>query len=349
MAMKISFILPGGGRSGGVGCTVSSANGLRAKSHDVRLLVYSPQIKFRAKLSDSFRKIFYRQGLDWLEFFNGPVYRFQDIKDCSFKEGEIVIASGWLAAKKMQEIKNSDIIKVHYIRGIGLDTPEKMKDVWGENVPKIATGSYLIDYFKKNLNQEIEAIIPDGIDVDRYYPSVPSGQRVGIGTIYGISYHKDPKTVLSSLAELQKTLPDIPQYVFGAYKKPKVIPKEGYWRLPSLEKAREIYSRCLVWIMASCSEGFSVPILEAMACGCGIVATDCGGPSDIIRDGENGFLVEVGNVRQITDRVRQLVNDPGLRRKMIENSLITVKEFSWENSIDKLERFLQEVDGNCQL
>lgn len=107
--------------------------------------------------------------------------------------------------------------------------------------------------------------------------------------------------------------------------------------------AREIYSKSKVWIVASRSEGFSLPILEAMACGCAVVATDCGGPRDIINDGKNGFLVEVGNVEQIVNRVLLLLGDNSLRKAICWEAERTVTEFSWEKSVDKLEHVLRNL------
>ncbi len=135
----------------------------------------------------------------------------------------------------------------------------------------------------------------------------------------------------------------MPQRVFSAHRKPKNIPREIYHRLPSLEEAREIYSRSLVWFLGSYSEGFGVPVLEAMACGCAVVSTSCGGPQDIIKNGENGFLVKVGDVEQIVNRVKRLLDDGELRQRFVKNSKETLRKFSWESSIDKLEETLSNL------
>ncbi|GAG69004.1 unnamed protein product [marine sediment metagenome] len=80
-----------------------------------------------------------------------------------------------------------------------------------------------------------------------------------------------------------------------------------------------------------------------MACGCAVVATDCGGTRDIIVDGENGFFVEVGDVEQIVDRVKQLLDDVELRKKFVRKSRETVSKFSLDRSINKLERTLIDL------
>lgn len=297
----------------------------------------------RAQLRKLWLKTRYAYGNDWLDLFKGSLERFTDIERCIFENKEIVVASGWWAGEEMRRVNHIGIIKVHHIRGM-LKDADQMRAAWGENVPKIVIASYLGEVIKQICGQKVYAIIPNGIDIAEFYPSVPESQRNGVGTIFGKGYHKDPETVLGVLERLQTSCPEIPQRVFSANRKPNYIPREIFHRLPPLEKAREIYSRSLVWFLGSYSEGFGVPVLEAMACGCAVVSTSCGGPQDIINDGENGFLVKVGDVKQIVHSVQELVGDEELRRQFVENSKETLKKFSWERSINKLEETLSNLE-----
>jgi len=339
--MEITFILAGDSRSGGVKAPIQAASLLLERGHDVRLLVNQKQESIKASIRDFYLRIRYPHGSSWLHLFKGKIEKFVDLTQCKFEENEIVVAHGWWAKREFRRLKKTGIIKVHYIHGVA--SRDLVKDAWSENVHKIAVASYLEDAVKEICGQKVLAVVPNGIDATEYFPSVPENQRNGVGTIFGIGYHKDPQTVLGVLEELRRTRPEVPLRVFGACRRPKEIPRRIYHRLPSVEKTREIYSRSLVWFLGSCSEGFSSPILEAMACGCAVVATDCGGPRDIIADRENGFLVEVGNVRQIVDRIKLLLDDPGLRQQFVQKSRETVTKFSWDNSVDKLERVLSSL------
>jgi len=305
----------------------------------VRILVNSRPRSLRVGLRDIWWRIRYSKGSDWLYLSTVKTEPFNDIVKCQFEENEIVIASGWWAAKEMGRLNCSEIKKLYFVRSI----PEKIDDMraaWGQDVPKVAISSFLGEAIEKHCGQKIIAVIPNGIDANEYYPSISDDQRNGIGTIFGISYHKDPKTVLGILEKLRILCPETPHRVFGAAKRPRQIPSREYWRLPSLEDAKEIYSRSLVWFLGSRSEGFGVPILEAMACGSAVVATDCGGSRDIIRDGENGFLVEAGNVAQIVDKIKLLLDDLELRQRFVQQAKETVRHFSWDNSVNKLENVL---------
>jgi len=342
--MKIVFVLPGRGRSGGNRVTVIAASGLIERGHQVRLLVCEPKMFSRDKLRNEWLKIRYPGGVDdWLQLFMGSVESFRDITKCSFEKDELVVAVGMWSCREISRVKNSNIKKVHYIHGSSKWDINLMKATWSEDVPKLAVATHLEAEVKEICGQKVLAVIPNGIDISEYYPSVPESERDGIGTVFGCSIHKDPETILSVLRRLRQSLPQVPQRIFGACRRPKEIPRRIYHRLPSVEKAREIYSRGLVWFLGSYSEGFSVPVLEAMACGCAVVATDCGGPRDIIVDGENGFLVEVGDVKQIVDRIKLLLDDAELRRRFVQKSKETVSRFSWDNSVNKLEKVLYSI------
>jgi glycosyltransferase involved in cell wall biosynthesis len=71
-----------------------------------------------------------------------------------------------------------------------------------------------------------------------------------------------------------------------------------------------------VFVHAAVLEAAGNVILEALASGCPIVTTDCGGPAEYVVPGKTGFIVPVGDHRAIADRVGQLLSDDGLRARI---------------------------------
>jgi glycosyltransferase involved in cell wall biosynthesis len=69
-------------------------------------------------------------------------------------------------------------------------------------------------------------------------------------------------------------------------------------------------------VVASDQEPFGRTVVEAMATGLPVVATRCGGPEEIIVDGETGFLVPVGDARAMADAVLAVLKDPDLARRL---------------------------------
>jgi glycosyltransferase involved in cell wall biosynthesis len=75
-------------------------------------------------------------------------------------------------------------------------------------------------------------------------------------------------------------------------------------------------ARCDAFVLSSLSEGLANVLIEAMACGCPVISTDCpGGPREILQDGEFGILVKVGDAEAMASAMIQTVDSPPDREK----------------------------------
>jgi len=81
----------------------------------------------------------------------------------------------------------------------------------------------------------------------------------------------------------------------------------------------QIISRCLVLVHPSRCEGGPRTVIEGLAAGVPVVGSDVGLIPELIHQGENGFVVPGGNVRELEARIRELLADPELRRRMGAN------------------------------
>jgi glycosyltransferase involved in cell wall biosynthesis len=82
------------------------------------------------------------------------------------------------------------------------------------------------------------------------------------------------------------------------------------------EDVAPFYSAFDALILPSSNEGTPVSAIEALAAGRPVVATRVGGVPDVVRDGEDGFLVDAGDTDELADRLEQLARDPALRERM---------------------------------
>ncbi len=88
------------------------------------------------------------------------------------------------------------------------------------------------------------------------------------------------------------------------------------------------FANSSIFVLSSNFEGFSMVILEAMSCGLPVVSSDCKyGPSEIISDEVDGFLVPVGDEKKMSERINQLIEDTLLRKKMAEAALLKSQQF----------------------
>ncbi len=98
-----------------------------------------------------------------------------------------------------------------------------------------------------------------------------------------------------------------------------------------------------VFVLPSLHEGFGIVFLEAMYCGLPIITTNYGGQRDFIIDTENGFLVPVGNVDALADKIRFLLTNEKVRHKISKNNKRHIKDFYISNMANKYEEIFKRT------
>ncbi|MBR3078930.1 MAG: glycosyltransferase family 4 protein [Prevotella sp.] len=92
------------------------------------------------------------------------------------------------------------------------------------------------------------------------------------------------------------------------------------------------YLKSSIYVCSSRFEGFGMVIVEAMACGLAVVSFDCPwGPSSIIADGEDGILVENGNIDKMAEALAALMDNPEKQRMLSNHAVRNVQRFQMDN------------------
>ena len=110
------------------------------------------------------------------------------------------------------------------------------------------------------------------------------------------------------------------------------------------EDVAPYYAAFDAMILPSGNEGTPVSAIESLAAGRPVVATRVGGVPDVVRDGEDGFLVDAGAVDQLADALERLASDESLRRRMGEAGRERVPaRYSVERLIDDVDRLYRAL------
>jgi glycosyltransferase involved in cell wall biosynthesis len=91
-----------------------------------------------------------------------------------------------------------------------------------------------------------------------------------------------------------------------------------------------IYDEHGIFLFPSFFEGFGKTFLEAMSRGLVVVASNNGGMRDVIKDGQNGFLVETGDWRQMADLAIQVIENPELALRVSSEGRRTSLSYTWQ-------------------
>lgn len=104
----------------------------------------------------------------------------------------------------------------------------------------------------------------------------------------------------------------------------------------------EQYQKAAMFVMTSEMEGLPMVMLEAKSWGLPIVSFDImTGPSDIVRDGVNGYLVKSYDVGEMAERIKTLIDDSQLRQNFSEHSQMDMEKYEFGNILDQWRKLLQ--------
>jgi glycosyltransferase involved in cell wall biosynthesis len=342
--LSITFLLPSDWSSGGVRVTVQMGNHLFRRGHNVAIAYRTHPFFSRGKLRSSARAVKFLccgiRATRWLQFFEGPTKPFVRLEEIDFAEKEIVIATGEDTIGDLERLERN-VVKVRYCHGFVQRTPEQMRAAWGGSMSTIAVSPRLVPALERFCRSEVAGVVPNGISAGDYY--VENRNRDGIGLIFSQHPIKGPEVAVALVKALHKQFPEIPLYAFGTSRRWKSLAPCAYTRFASVDQAREIYNRCKIWLVTSRDEGFCLPILEAMACGCAVISSRHTNAAELIQDGQNGFTVPYGEVSEYLNLVSKLLADERGRERLVGEGFKTVKRFTWDNSARLMEKALRSL------
>jgi L-malate glycosyltransferase len=98
----------------------------------------------------------------------------------------------------------------------------------------------------------------------------------------------------------------------------------------------DLYRKASVFVSASRYESFSLPPLEAMACGTPVVAVENVGVKEYAKDGYNCLMTKSGDIEGLAERIIQLLDNQELYNRLVQNGYETAKKFQWEQTLKRL-------------
>ncbi len=164
--------------------------------------------------------------------------------------------------------------------------------------------------------------------------------------------YKGQDLLLTAFAGLHESFPDIGLVFVGDGKDRELLQKQAErlgvdnnilfagWR----ENVASFMARAEVFVLPSRYEGWPIALMEAMACGCPVIASDCStGPGEILAGGDFGRLIPVENVEALVSALSELLTDPGLRNRMSHLSQRRAREFDVSISAPSYADYLKEI------
>jgi glycosyltransferase involved in cell wall biosynthesis len=210
------------------------------------------------------------------------------------------------------------------------------------------------------------AVVANGIDGGAFRPGRDPSFRdelgVGcddilVGAVGNVRPSKDYFTFLGAAAALVRRSPRYRFVVAGDVRSPLLPDLLALRSDLGLDDkvvfsgfqtdAARIFRALDVYALSSRAEGFSLTTVQAMACGIPVVATRCGGPEEILRDGVTGHLVPTGNPGALADGIHEVAQNPERSRALAAAARgDAVRRFSVRAMISGYEGVYREALGD---
>jgi glycosyltransferase involved in cell wall biosynthesis len=142
---------------------------------------------------------------------------------------------------------------------------------------------------------------------------------------------KDPDTAIKSMHKIRSLDENIEISAYGTLD-PNLVPNfVKYHYKPTNYDICRLLNSSSIFILTSTVEGMPLPPLEAMACGCAVISTECIGIREYIKSGTNGLLIPVGEPGEIANEVISLIQSIETRVILAKNGEITAREYNYKS------------------
>lgn len=199
-------------------------------------------------------------------------------------------------------------------------------------------------------------IIHSGVDIDRYLETQVNIEKkkrsIGlnpkslvVGTVGWLLPIKGPMHLLNAMIKIWQSISDVQLVYVGKGDMERALKQQAMkmgvsdkvkflgWR----DDVHEIIPVFDLFALPSLNEGMGRVLVEAMAAGKAVVASNVGGIPDLVHHGQNGFLVEPGDVNGLSAAIEKLLADENLRREMGKRGQAMAYNFSEGKMIKKID------------
>jgi glycosyltransferase involved in cell wall biosynthesis len=262
-------------------------------------------------------------------------------------EADVVFATAWQTSAYVNDYPSEKGVKFYLVMDFApwLGDKRDLERTWRLPLKKVAISSWLGELLAQAGVGKSEAkVIPIAVDHDRFRVTDEALERPKrIITLYDPQRaYKRSEWALRVLLKCKDAVPNLEASLFGPLRKrPKALPSwMTYHGRVSESKLVRLYNAASVYLCTSAAEGFALPPAEAMACGCAVATTDCGGNRDYARDEETALVSDPDDFASLVGNTLRLLSDEELSRRIALAGRERIMEFTWEKSVQMLLQFM---------
>ncbi|WP_277970644.1 glycosyltransferase family 4 protein [Sphingomonas echinoides] len=353
--MNITFVCPELSPAGGVRVIAIFAKNLKKRGHSVSI-VHWP--KGRRSLPSIVKTLAkkrrlpppYREG----SYFNDsgltmiPLESRRAVKDSDVPDADLVVATWWETAAPVAALSASKGSKVYFMQDYGAAGQEfpKLVPTWHMPFFFITIAQWLKDAILRENPAASVSVVTNAVDAVKFDAPPRSKQAVPtVGFIHREMHSKGCDIAVSAILAAKTKVPALAVHVVGVDSRPDYLPSFVQYH-ESVDDAglSKIYASCDAWIFSSRSEGYGLPITEAMACRTPVIGTRAGAAPELIPGA--GILLDTFEPSEMADAIVNIAEMPAEAwQDLSARARESVAGYSWEDATDRFEQALTSAAG----
>ncbi len=355
--MKITFVLPTLSLSGGIRVVSIFAEHLKNRGHEV-FVISVPHSKpsLRQQVKSLLR------GRGWIStpddnepsFFDNLsvkhkiIDEYRPIENTDLPDADVIIATWWETAEWVAKLSPSKGAKAYFIQHhevFDYLPQARVEATWSLPMHKITISQWLVDLARIKYGDDKVSLVPMTVDTKQFHATWRHKQSTPtVGMYYSPIYWKGSDIALQAFSLAAEKIPNLRLVAFGTEAPSPELPlplNSEYVIQPDQNKLKDYYSKCDAWLFASRSEGFGLPIIEAMACRTPVIGTPAGAAPEFLSGG-TGILVKPEDPEAMAKAIESICNLSNADwQAMSEAAYAKVVTYSWEDATERFETALK--------
>jgi glycosyltransferase involved in cell wall biosynthesis len=352
--MKITFVLPTVGLAGGIRTVAIYAERLKKRGHEV-CVVSLP--KPQPTLCQQVQSLLKGRGwisvtknepshFDAVDVQHRVIDRYRPVTNADVPDADVVVGTWWETAEWVANLSEAKGAKAYFIQHhevFDYLPKERVAATWSLPMHKITISQWLVDLARTRYGDCNVSLVPNSVDTKQFYAPPRGKQSIPtVGLLYARSYWKGCDISLKAFSLAAQKMPNLRLVAFGDSLSPELPlpPGTEHARCPDQSTLKDFYARCDVWLFGSRSEGFGLPILEAMACRTPVIGTPSGAAPELLTSGA-GVLVKPEDPEDMARAIERVCNLSDAEWQVMSNAAYArATGYTWDDATELFEAAL---------
>ncbi|MES1204671.1 MAG: glycosyltransferase family 4 protein [Pseudomonadota bacterium] len=318
--MRITFVLPEVNMGGGTRVLAIYAEKLSQLGHDVLVVYPTPR---RMRIAQKVKSLL--RGGGWPRQARRPsshmdgraveqreIDPWRPVAESDVPDADVVIATWWETAEWVARLSPRKGAKAYFLQGyetFDVMHEGRVKATWSLPMHKIVIAEWLKTLAREEYGDHTVSLVPNAVDLDQFHAPARAKQATPrVGLLYSSLALKGCDTSIEAFTRAARRLPGLQLMAFGAQTPTPSLPlpaQAEFTLRPAQDRLKDIYAACDAWLFGSRSEGFGLPLLEAMACRTPVIATPAGAAPELVRAG-GGLLVRADDPEDMSRAIEKV-------------------------------------------